>query len=130
MEITDEEQRKSSDIALDVSSKDSQPNEQLDVLGGEGKEEAEMDMELQKLEEELQRSGKKPFLAASIVPKPSIFIWFLAGFASMGGLLFGLDQSLISGAELYIPNDLHIDSSRMSMITGFMALGAIFGALR
>ncbi|GJD06430.1 Inositol transporter 1 [Galdieria sulphuraria] len=92
-------------------------------------EEVEMDKELSKLEEELQASGKKPFLAARIIPKPKIFIWFLASFASIGGLLFGLDQSLISGAELYIPSDLNIDSSRMSMITGFMALGAIFGAL-
>jgi len=92
-------------------------------------EEIEMDKELQKLEEELRASGKKPFLAARIIPKPKVFIWFLASFASIGGLLFGLDQSLISGAELYIPSDLHIDSSRMSMITGFMALGAIFGAL-
>lgn len=92
-------------------------------------EEAEMDRELLKLEAQLQATGKKPFLAARIIPKPKVFIWFLASFASIGGLLFGLDQSLISGAELYIPSDLNIDSSRMSMITGFMALGAIFGAL-
>lgn len=92
-------------------------------------EEAEMDRELAKLEEQLQASRKKPFLAARIIPKPNVFIWFLASFASIGGLLFGIDQSLISGAELYIPADLHIDSSRMSMITGFMALGAVFGSL-
>eukprot|EP00871_Galdieria_phlegrea_P005284 jgi/Galph1/5757/GphlegSOOS_G4381.1 len=129
MEIVSEEQRKSCDVTLEQTGKDSTPEQPMDMLGEKEREEAEMDIELQKLEDELQRSGKKPFLAAKIVPKPSIFIWFLASFASMGGLLFGLDQSLISGAELYIPSDLHIDSSRMSMITGFMALGAIFGAL-
>lgn len=34
---------------------------------------------------------------------PRHFTWLLVGFASMGGLLSGVDQSLISGANLYMP---------------------------
>ena len=49
--------------------------------------------------------------------------------SSLGGFLFGCDQSLISGASLYIPGDLNLDNSQMSMIVGFTPLGAIFGAL-
>lgn len=85
--------------------------------------------ELYALEEELIQSGKKPYLLARIIDNPGIFIWILGAFASIGGFLFGLDQSLISGASLYIPNALNISSSDMAMITGFTPLGAIFGAM-
>lgn len=35
---------------------------------------------------------------------PKYFTWLLVGFASMGGLLSGIDQSLISGANLFMPS--------------------------
>ncbi|GJD05887.1 Inositol transporter 1 [Galdieria sulphuraria] len=92
-------------------------------------DDAKFKEELEQLERELMQSGKKPYFAARFFKEPKKFIWFLASLASIGGFLFGVDQSLISGASLYIPSDLHIDSSRMSMIVGFTPLGAIFGAL-
>lgn len=92
-------------------------------------DDAKFQEELQTLEREMVQSGKKPYFAARLFKEPKKFIWFLASLASIGGFLFGVDQSLISGASLYIPSDLHIDSSRMSMIVGFTPLGAIFGAL-
>lgn len=42
--------------------------------------------------------------------------WLLVAFASMGGLLSGIDQSLISGANLYMPQSLHLDTSQVSLV--------------
>ena len=47
----------------------------------------------------------------------------------MGGLLSGIDQSLISGANLYMPASLHLDQSQVSLVASEVPLGAIGGAL-
>lgn len=60
---------------------------------------------------------------------PRHFTWLLVAFASMGGLLSGLDQSLISGANLYLPDDLGIDQRQNSLVNAGMPLGAVGGAL-
>lgn len=89
--------------------------------------ESAMDAELQHYEEQLQAlkgaQPKSPFL------NPTAFTYVLVAFASLGGLLSGLDQSLISGANLFMPKDLHIDSNRASLVNAGMPLGAIAGAL-
>lgn len=53
----------------------------------------------------------------------------LAFFASMGGLLSGIDQSLISGANLYMPKSLSLDDNQQSLVSSGMPLGGIFGAM-
>ncbi|OAQ78893.1 MFS sugar transporter [Purpureocillium lilacinum] len=60
---------------------------------------------------------------------PRHFTWLLVAFASMGGLLSGLDQSLISGANLYLPKDLGLDDRQNSLVNAGMPLGAVGGAL-
>ena len=60
---------------------------------------------------------------------PKHFTWFLVAFASMGGLLSGLDQSLISGANLYLPKDLGLTTRQNSLVNSGMPLGAVGGAL-
>ena len=60
---------------------------------------------------------------------PKHFTWLLVGFASMGGLLSGLDQSLISGANLYMPVDLGLTTQQNSLVNSGMPLGAVGGAL-
>ena len=60
---------------------------------------------------------------------PKHFTWLLVGFASMGGLLSGLDQSLISGANLYMPHDLGLTVKQNSLVDSGMPLGAVGGAL-
>lgn len=60
---------------------------------------------------------------------PRHFTWLLVAFASMGGLLSGLDQSLISGANLYLPIDLGLDARQNSLVNSGMPLGAVGGAL-
>lgn len=47
----------------------------------------------------------------------------------MGGLLFGLHQSLISGANLYVLSALNLITQELSMINSGMLLGAVAGAL-
>lgn len=47
----------------------------------------------------------------------------------MGGLLSGLDQSLISGANLFLPKDLGLSDSQNSLVNSGMPLGAVAGAL-
>ncbi|KAJ5712670.1 hypothetical protein N7493_009138 [Penicillium malachiteum] len=89
--------------------------------------EAAMDAELQLLEEQLQSLPKAKFEIS--FSNPAIYTWILVGFASMGGLLSGLDQSLISGANISLPDALHLSSSQASLVNGGMPLGAVAGAL-
>lgn len=91
--------------------------------------EAMMDAELQALEEQLH-TLPKPKTEFVIHPSnPAVFTYILVAFASMGGLLSGLDQSLISGANLYLPKDLHLTDSLNSLVNAGMPLGAVGGAL-
>lgn len=60
---------------------------------------------------------------------PRHFTWLLVAFASMGGLLSGLDQSLISGANLFLPKDLSLNPRQNSLVNSGMPLGAVGGAL-
>lgn len=92
-----------------------------------GMTEAAMDAELQQFEEKLQTLPKAGFQLS--FSNPAYFTYVLVAFASMGGLLSGLDQSLISGANLYMPTALHLSSWQASLVNAGMPLGAVGGAL-
>jgi hypothetical protein len=62
------------------------------------REVAEIEAALQAMD--IRSTWYKPQLKLS---DPRYFTWLLVSFASMGGLLSGVDQSLISGANLYMP---------------------------
>lgn len=81
-------------------------------------------MEAQRLEQ----NAKQGFFDLNF-KNPKHFTWLLVGFASMGGLLSGLDQSLISGANLYMPVDLGLTVRQNSLVNSGMPLGAVGGAL-
>jgi hypothetical protein len=81
-------------------------------------------MELERVEE-----NYKPGFFDLQFKNPKHFTWLLVGFASMGGLLSGLDQSLISGANLYMPKDLGLTVKQNSLVDSGMPLGAVGGAL-
>jgi len=91
----------------------------------------QVDEEVGQLEEELRRTARpsKRYNYEISFKNPSYFTWVLVGFASMGGLLSGLDQSLISGANLYMPTSLNLDTNQLSLINSGMPLGAVGGAL-
>lgn len=80
------------------------------------------------LEEQVQAGPKSRGFQLSF-SNPAHFTYVLVAFASMGGLLSGLDQSLISGANLYMPKALHLNSSEASLVSAGMPLGAVAGAL-
>lgn len=91
----------------------------------------EIDEEIELLEEELRNNPVPHNFFSPVInfKNPAHFTWLLVGFASMGGLLSGIDQSLISGANLYMPASLHLDTSQVSLVASGVPLGAIGGAL-
>ncbi|KAF2649654.1 plastidic glucose transporter 4 [Lophiostoma macrostomum CBS 122681] len=104
---------------------DAQPKAQAERLEHGGWESDNLILELEK---ELETTGyKKGFLDLEF-KDPRHFTWLLVAFASMGGLLSGLDQSLISGANLTLPGALHLNESQVSMVNSGMPLGAVAGA--
>jgi sugar porter (SP) family MFS transporter len=57
------------------------------------------------------------------------FVVGVAALAAVGGLLFGYDTGVISGALLFIQKDLHASKFDQSAIVGSLLLGAMFGAI-
>lgn len=90
----------------------------------------EIDAFINEMEEELEAAGglKTGFFHLQF-NDPRHFTWVIVAFASMGGLLSGLDQSLISGANLYLPEDLGLTTRQNSLVNSAMPLGAVGGAL-
>lgn len=81
---------------------------------------------IQDLEKQLQQANyKKGFLDIEF-KNPKHFTWMIVAFASMGGLLSGLDQSLISGANLTLPRDLGLTAHQNSLVNSGMPLGGMF----
>ena len=56
-------------------------------------------------------------------------IYVIAIVAAMGGLLFGFDTGVISGAIPFFQKDFGIDDSMVEVVTSSGLLGAILGAL-
>lgn len=90
----------------------------------------EADALVGQLEEQIRQEGgeKRSFFHLEF-KDPKHFTWLLVAFASMGGLLSGLDQSLISGANLFLPKDLGLSTQQNSLVNSGMPLGAVAGAL-
>lgn len=91
---------------------------------------AEVDGFIDRMETELTAQGglRKGLLDLEF-KNPKYFTWIIVLFASMGGLLSGLDQSTISGANLFLPVDLSLDERQNSLVNAAMPLGAVGGAL-
>jgi len=81
------------------------------------------------MEEKVKQDTTKKGIFDIHFKNPKHFTWVLIVFASMGGLLSGLDQSLISGANLYLPKDLGLTIKQNSLVNSAMPLGAVGGAI-
>lgn len=55
--------------------------------------------------------------------------WMAAAIAGMGGLLFGYDTGMISGAQVFIEHDFHVSASGIGLVVSAVTLGALVGAL-
>ncbi len=53
----------------------------------------------------------------------------IAGIAALGGLLFGYDTGVISGALLFIRDVFHLSSSGQGLVAGIALAGAVVGAM-
>jgi len=80
---------------------------------------------IQDLDKQLEQSGYKKGFFDLEFKNPKHFTWMLVAFASMGGLLSGLDQSLISGANLTLPKDLGLTEQQNSLVNSGMPLGGM-----
>ncbi|EMC94422.1 hypothetical protein BAUCODRAFT_111295 [Baudoinia panamericana UAMH 10762] len=89
----------------------------------------EADALIESLEKERLEKGDSKSIFSLEFANPKHFTWLLVAFASMGGLLSGLDQSLISGANLFLPGDLGLSTAQNSLVNSGMPLGAVGGAL-
>ncbi|TVY33915.1 putative polyol transporter [Lachnellula occidentalis] len=89
---------------------------------------AEVDNFIDQMERDLAPVAKGPGFFRPTLNDPRHLTWIMVTFASMGGILFGLDQSLISGANITMPAELGFNTQQVSWINSFMPLGAVFGS--
>ncbi|KAK3293375.1 general substrate transporter [Chaetomium fimeti] len=105
-------------------------DEKGDALAPGEPNDEEVDAFIDDMEAQLEAEGglRKGLLDLEF-KNPKYFTWVIVAFASMGGLLSGLDQSTISGANLFLPVDLGLDTRQNSLVNAAMPLGAVGGAL-
>ena len=60
--------------------------------------------------------------------KQNRFVYVAAGISALGGLLFGYDTGVISGAILFIKQDLALSATMEEIIVSVVLAGAIIGA--
>jgi predicted MFS family arabinose efflux permease len=58
-----------------------------------------------------------------------VTVWITAAVAGMGGLLFGYDTGMISGAQVFIEQDFDVSASGIGLVVSAVTLGALIGAL-
>jgi sugar porter (SP) family MFS transporter len=58
-----------------------------------------------------------------------LFVYIAAGFAALGGLLFGYDTGVISGAVIFIKKDFALSTFPQELVVSMVLAGAIVGSL-
>jgi MFS transporter, SP family, galactose:H+ symporter len=68
--------------------------------------------------------------ASEMLSNPSgPLIYVIAAIAALGGLLFGYDTGVISGALLFLTKDFHLSATQQELAVSSALIGAIIGAL-
>jgi len=71
----------------------------------------------------------KQHATESVKAKVTGFVILVAIIAAIGGLLFGYDTGVISGAILFITQQFHLNSALEEFTTSAVLIGAIIGAI-
>jgi MFS transporter, SP family, galactose:H+ symporter len=76
-------------------------------------------------------SNGKPLSDSQKGPQPAgqTFVYIAAVIAALGGLLFGYDTGVISGAELFLKKDFTLSTFALEVIVSGVLAGAAVGAL-
>jgi SP family galactose:H+ symporter-like MFS transporter len=61
--------------------------------------------------------------------KQNHFLFWIAGLVSVGGILYGYDLGVISGALLFINNSIPMTDAQIGLIVGAVLGGGLFGTL-
>src|SRR5581483_2700098 len=59
---------------------------------------------------------------------PRRFVYMAAGFAALGGLLFGYDTGVISGAALFLNKEFPMSTFALEVIVSGVLVGAAIGS--
>src|SRR5437016_11861525 len=62
-------------------------------------------------------------------PGAMLYATLVTLIAALGGLLFGFDTGVISGALLFIIPEFHLGAAAQGLVVGIVTLGALAGAL-
>ncbi|MEO6874819.1 MAG: sugar porter family MFS transporter, partial [Opitutaceae bacterium] len=62
-------------------------------------------------------------------PEINHFVYFAVGVAALGGLLFGYDTGVISGAILFIKNQFSLSAPMEEIVVSSVLVGAVVGAV-
>jgi sugar porter (SP) family MFS transporter len=65
----------------------------------------------------------------ALTMKQKSYLTFICAVAMVGGLMFGFDIAIISGANTSLQSYFHLDELELGWGTGSLVLGAMFGAL-
>jgi MFS transporter, SP family, galactose:H+ symporter len=61
--------------------------------------------------------------------RPSKFVYVAAAISALGGMLFGYDTGVISGAILFIRKDFILSPTQVEMVVSCVLVGALLGAI-
>ncbi len=61
--------------------------------------------------------------------RPSKFVYVAAAISALGGMLFGYDTGVISGAILFISKDFSLSSFQVEVVVSCVLVGALIGAI-
>lgn len=67
--------------------------------------------------------------SAALQAKETGFVFAAASFAALGGLLFGYDTGVISGALLFIRRQFALSTGQQELVVSIVLIGAAVGAL-
>jgi MFS family permease len=85
-------------------------------------------MNVQPVTESIIPSGEVAVPDAGLEPVGRAVVW-TAAITALGGLLFGYDTGVVSGALLFLHTSFgHVSSFDKELVTGLLLVGAVVGA--